>query len=155
MAEKFLRDFFTPEQRDAILAAVRHAESFTSAEIRVRLDKRAGDDPREMARKTFDAMGMRKTELRNGVLFYLAAEDCRFVLPGDDGIHHKVPTNRSGKPAAATLGNGWYAGASAISTIGRRSSSSTATWERRASPVAEPASSRPGRSPACPPSAAA
>lgn len=93
MTERHLRDFFTREQQDAILAAVRHAESRTSGEIRVRLEKRAGDDVRGAARKAFDALGMRRTHLRNGVLFYLAAEDRKFVILGDDGIYHKVPTD--------------------------------------------------------------
>lgn len=91
--EKHLRDFFTHEQHDAILAAVRHAETRTSGEIRVRLDRRAGDDVRAAARKAFDALGMRQTHLRNGVLFYLAVEDRKFVVLADDGIYHKVPAD--------------------------------------------------------------
>jgi len=93
MEEKHLRDFFTHDQQDAILTAVRHAETRTSGEIRVRLDKRAGDDVKGAARKAFDALDMRKTHLRNGVLFYLAVEDRKFVVIGDDGIYHKVPSN--------------------------------------------------------------
>jgi uncharacterized membrane protein len=93
MEERQLRDFFTPEQHGAILAAVRHAENLTSGEFRVRLERRAGDDPRGAARKAFDALGMSKTKLRNGVLFYLAVEDHKFVILGDDGIYHKAPPN--------------------------------------------------------------
>jgi uncharacterized membrane protein len=36
---------------------------------------------------------MQKTELRNGVLFYLAVEDRKFAILGDAGINAKVPEN--------------------------------------------------------------
>lgn len=91
MKQKHLRDFFTHEEHDAILEAIRLAELRTSGEIRVRLDVRAGDDVKAAARRVFDQLGMRKTALRNGVLFYLAVEDRKFVILGDDGIYHKVP----------------------------------------------------------------
>lgn len=93
MEQKNLQDFFTHEQQDAILAAIQAAEVRTSGEIRVRLDTRAGDDPKAAARRIFDVLGMRKTTLRNGVLFYLSVEDRKFVILGDDGIYHKVPPN--------------------------------------------------------------
>lgn len=91
METRHLRDFFTHDQQDAILQAIRHAEGRTSGEIRVRLDVRAGDDVKAAARKVFDALGMRRTSHRNGVLFYLAVEDRKFLILGDDGIYHKVP----------------------------------------------------------------
>jgi uncharacterized membrane protein len=34
---------------------------------------------------------MRKTSLRNGVLFFLGVNQRRFVVLGDDGINQKVP----------------------------------------------------------------
>nr|MCU0409475.1 TPM domain-containing protein [Bacteroidales bacterium] len=36
-------------------------------------------------------LGMDKTELRNGVLFYLAVHDRKFAILGDAGINAKVP----------------------------------------------------------------
>jgi uncharacterized membrane protein len=93
MATKQLRDFFSREENDAILAAIRDAEMHTSGEIRVRLDARAGDDVKASARKVFDTLGMRQTALRNGVLFYLSVEDRKFLILADDGIYHKVPLN--------------------------------------------------------------
>jgi len=36
---------------------------------------------------------MQKTELRNGVLFYLAVADRKFAILGDAGINQKVPAN--------------------------------------------------------------
>jgi uncharacterized membrane protein len=34
---------------------------------------------------------MHKTELRNGVLFYLAVDDRKFAILGDAGINQEVP----------------------------------------------------------------
>ncbi len=86
-----LRSFFTKEDEKLILSAVREAESHTSGEIRVRVEKKAGKDPMRTARNAFESLGMRETELHNGVLFVLALEDRTFVILGDDGIHKKVP----------------------------------------------------------------
>jgi uncharacterized membrane protein len=91
MSSKQVADFFTHEQQDAILGAIRKAELRTSAEVRVRLDSHSGDDVKVSARRVFDALGMSKTALRNGVLFYITLEDRKFLILGDDGIYHKVP----------------------------------------------------------------
>lgn len=86
-----LRGFFTGEDERLILSAIKELESRTSGEIRVRLEKRAGKDPIKAARRAFETLGMRNTQLRNGVLFLLAVEDRKFVILGDDGINQKVP----------------------------------------------------------------
>jgi uncharacterized membrane protein len=39
----------------------------------------------------FKKLGMHKTELRNGVLFYLAINDHKFAILGDAGINQVVP----------------------------------------------------------------
>src|SRR5688500_8154914 len=46
----------------------------------------------ERAWEIFHKLGMDKTELRNGILFYLAIEEHRFAVIGDEGIHKKVGT---------------------------------------------------------------
>ena len=86
-----LEDFFTEQDTELILAAIQKAESRTSGEIRVRVEKKAGGDPMSTARKAFEALGMRETELHNGVLFLLAVQDKQFVILGDDGIDANVP----------------------------------------------------------------
>jgi len=85
------RGFFSQNDEQAILAAIRAAEQRTSGELRVRIEARAGGDPLAAARRAFEALGMRATALRNGVLFYLAIEDRAFAILGDDAIHAKVP----------------------------------------------------------------
>jgi hypothetical protein len=44
----------------------------------------------EVARQRFVRLGMAQTAARNGVLFYLATEDGRFAVFGDEGIHQRV-----------------------------------------------------------------
>lgn len=83
--------FFTAEDEQQILSAIREAESHTSGEIRVRVEKKAGKNPMALARKAFEALGMRDTELHNGVLFVIVPEDHIFVVFGDDGINDRVP----------------------------------------------------------------
>jgi uncharacterized membrane protein len=86
-----LKSFFSPADEKAILEAIDKAESRTSGEIMVRVERKAGKDPMAVARKAFDALGMRNTELHNGVLFLVAIADRRFAVLGDDGINEKVP----------------------------------------------------------------
>src|SRR5205085_10827087 len=42
--------------------------------------------------RTFERLGMTKTDLRNGVLLFIACEEQRFVILGDRGIDEKVPS---------------------------------------------------------------
>jgi uncharacterized membrane protein len=44
----------------------------------------------EVARDRFRRLGMAGTAAKNGVLFYLATEDGRFAVFGDEGIHQQV-----------------------------------------------------------------
>lgn len=85
-----LREFFSKDDEAMILDAIGKAESDTSGEIRVRIEKTAGDDPMGMVRKAFEELGMRKTKLHNGVLFVLAIEDRKFIILGDDAINERV-----------------------------------------------------------------
>ncbi|MFN5910842.1 MAG: TPM domain-containing protein, partial [Bacteroidota bacterium] len=48
-------------------------------------------DPVQRAIVVFQKLGMQKTEQRNGVLIYLATEDHKFAIIGDQGINEHVP----------------------------------------------------------------
>jgi len=74
-----------------IISEIRKAEALTSGEIKLRIEKKAGENPMKSARIAFSNLGMRKTKLRNGVLFFLAIEDRKFVILGDNGINKRVP----------------------------------------------------------------
>ena len=76
--------------------AVRRAEAATSAEIRVHLERRVhrwpGQRPNALlrARKVFAHLGLHLTAERHGVLIYLAVEDRKLAIVGDEGIHRHV-----------------------------------------------------------------
>jgi uncharacterized membrane protein len=83
--------FITREDLDKIREAVRGAELWTSGEIRVHLEKTCKSNVLDRASEVFAKLGMHKTVLRNGVLFYLAWEDRKFAILGDAGINAVVP----------------------------------------------------------------
>lgn len=79
--------FLSKEEQQQVTDAIRSAEKSTSGEIRVHLEAKCADDPLDRAAYLFDKLNMQKTELRNGVLFYLAYEDHKFAILGDAGIN--------------------------------------------------------------------
>ena len=85
------KDFFTQEEEQSIISAIKEAEKNTSGEIRVHLENHTQKDNLKRAVEIFEKIGMTKTELRNGVLFYLAVQDHKFSILGDKGINDKVP----------------------------------------------------------------
>lgn len=87
------KSFFTNEQKEAIINAIKSAEHDTSGEIRLHLVNSCGGDVLDCAATVFKKLNMHKTELRNGVLFYLAVKDKKFAVIGDIGINSVVPAN--------------------------------------------------------------
>ncbi len=84
--------FLSASEQEQILEAIRQAELATSGEIRVHIEgKSLEPDVIERAKEVFAELGMNRTELKNGVLFYLAYEDRKFAVIGDKGINERVP----------------------------------------------------------------
>jgi len=88
-----VQKYFSEENKLQIANAIRAAETNTSGEIRVHIEKHCSEDVLDRAAFWFEKLEMHKTELRNGVLFYLAIEDHRFAILGDAGINQKVPAD--------------------------------------------------------------
>lgn len=86
-----VQKYFTEENKLQIANAIRVAEMNTSGEVRVHIEKHCKEDVLDRAAYIFEKLEMHKTELRNGVLFYLAVEDHQFAILGDAGINQKVP----------------------------------------------------------------
>lgn len=84
------KNFFSAEQVKQIEFSIQSAERNTSGEIRVHIENRCKADAVERATRIFHKLGMHKTELRNGVMFYLAVRDKKFAVIGDEGIHKHV-----------------------------------------------------------------
>jgi len=84
-------DFFSKEEGDKIIEAIRRAELKTSGEIRVHLEVDSKKRTFENAVEVFNRLGMQQTKFRNGVLFFIVPERKEFCIYGDVGIHNKVP----------------------------------------------------------------
>ncbi len=82
------KEFFTAEQKEKIVAAIRQAEQTTSGEIRVFVESRNYlVSTLERAREVFFELKMQETEHRNAVLLYLATEHRELALFADEGIY--------------------------------------------------------------------
>lgn len=87
------KNFFNQDQKLAITQAITQSELQTSGEIRLHIDSDCKVNVLDSAALIFRKLKMHKTELRNGVLFYLAVTDKKFAILGDKGINEKVPEN--------------------------------------------------------------
>lgn len=83
--------FLTADQQATVEDAVRLAEKRTSGEIRIHIDGECEGNPMKRAEEIFEKLGMHKTELRNGILIYLACNTKVFAIIGDKGINDLVP----------------------------------------------------------------
>ena len=84
------REFLSKLEHDRIIAAIREAESKTSGEIRVFIQRgKLNSDPLIAAQKKFYQLGMNKTGERNAVLIFVAPRVHKFAVVGDHAIHEK------------------------------------------------------------------
>ena len=88
-----VQNFFSDAEKKQIVEAIKQAELNTSGEIRLHVEGACKADVLDRAAYIFGKLEMHKTELRNGVLFYLAVTDKKFAILGDAGINGKVPEN--------------------------------------------------------------
>jgi len=86
-----VQKFFTKEEKEDIVLAIKSAELDTSGEIRVHVEEKHKGDVKNQAAHLFKKLDMHKTEQRNGVLFYLAVKNRKFAILGDVGINKVVP----------------------------------------------------------------
>lgn len=84
-------NFFTSEQKQKIVSAIKSAELNTSGEIRVHIENRCKNEVLDRAATVFASLKMHKTKFRNGVLFYLSIKDHKFAILGDGGVNALVP----------------------------------------------------------------
>lgn len=85
--------FFSPEEEQRIIEAIRAAEGQTSGEVRVHVDRNPERPALEEAARVFRRLGMHRTEARNGVLILIAPQRREFAIIGDEGIHALVGDN--------------------------------------------------------------
>jgi uncharacterized membrane protein len=87
----FIKDFFSLSDQQEIREAITLAEHEASGEIRVHLENYCKAQVLDRAAYVFKQLHMERTELRNGVLIYLAIKDRKFAIIGDSGINAVVP----------------------------------------------------------------
>src|SRR5436305_2708189 len=84
------REFLSKLEHDQIVASIREAESKTSGEIRVVIQRgKLKTDPLLAAQKKFHRLDMHKTRERNAVLIFVAPRVHQFAVVGDQAIHEK------------------------------------------------------------------
>ena len=81
---------FSSQEEKKIIDCIQEAESKTSGELKVRVDKWCKTDPVYKAQNVFHQLKMDETRERNGVLIYLALKEHRYAIIGDVGIDEKV-----------------------------------------------------------------
>jgi uncharacterized membrane protein len=88
-----VEEFLTEAEEQRIVEAIRDAEMATSGEIRVHIERTSPIDSLARAKEVFYFLKMENTKDKNGVLFYVAVDDKKFAIIGDEGINKVVPKN--------------------------------------------------------------
>ena len=84
------KEFLSKLEHDRIVQAIRDAESKTSGQIRVYIQRGKLDvDPLIRAQKRFHKLGMHKAPERNAILIFVAPRAHKFAVIGDKAIHEK------------------------------------------------------------------
>jgi uncharacterized membrane protein len=84
------REFLSKLEHDRIVRAIREAESKTSGEIRVYVQRgKLNADPLIVAQKQFQKLQMDRTQERNAVLIFIAPRVHKFAVVGDKAVHEK------------------------------------------------------------------
>ena len=78
------------EEDRRIVEAIKQAELNTSGEIKVHIENHCRGDVEERSLVVFNRLKLNETQLRNGMLIYLAIKDHKFAILGDEGINNLV-----------------------------------------------------------------
>lgn len=84
------KNFFTQQEQELVVDAIKKAELNTSGEIRVHIENYCFGNSLQKAEKVFAKLGMQATKDRNGILIYIAAVSRKIAIVGDTGIHQKL-----------------------------------------------------------------
>jgi uncharacterized membrane protein len=85
------KDFFSSEEKNKIVSAIREAEQQTSGEVRVYVESHCRFvEALDRAAEVFTLLKMGETSGHNAVLIYLAVRDRQLAIFGDRAIHEKV-----------------------------------------------------------------
>jgi uncharacterized membrane protein len=97
--------FFSEQEKEVIVSAIKQAERQTSGEVRVFVESHCRFvDPLDRAAEIFATLKMSQTAQRNACLVYVAMKDRQLAVFGDEGIHQKVGTSFWTAEVAKMLG---------------------------------------------------
>jgi uncharacterized membrane protein len=82
-----IEDHISQEQEIRVVEAIHTAESRTSGEIKVHLERFCKGDPLDRAKSLFLQLGLHQTERRNGVIIYVALDAHKAAIWGDEGLY--------------------------------------------------------------------
>ncbi len=83
------KDFLSRLDHKAISDAIAAAETTTSGEIRIFIQRGEIGEPLMTAEKKFQELGMHKTAARNAILIFVAPRAQKFAVVGDEAVHQK------------------------------------------------------------------
>lgn len=84
-------DFFSPQEKEQIVAAIKTAERKTSGEIRVYVENKCPYvDALDRTKEIFTKHNMQQTLQHNAVLVYVALVHRQLAIFGDEGIYQKT-----------------------------------------------------------------
>jgi uncharacterized membrane protein len=84
------KEFLSKLEHDRVVQAIREAESKTSGEIRVYIQRgKLNADPLIAAQQKFHRLRIHRARERNAVLIFIAPRAHKFAVIGDKGIHEK------------------------------------------------------------------
>jgi len=84
-------DFFSPQDKEQIVDAIKKAEHKTSGEIRVYIESDCNHtNAIDRAIEIFEDLEIYNTKQRNGVLVYVAIKARKLAIYGDQGIYESV-----------------------------------------------------------------
>ena len=84
------KNFFSKQEQEQVVSAIKNAELNTSGEIRVHIESACKGDVLDRAVEIFYQLEMNKTELDNGVLIFLSLNDKKMAIIGGKGIDEVV-----------------------------------------------------------------
>ncbi len=83
--------FFSNQETQKIIQAIKSAETLTSGEIKVHIQKKLKHDtPLQEAKQVFYKLGMQNTKDQNAVLLLVSTEDHRLAVYADQGIYKRL-----------------------------------------------------------------
>jgi uncharacterized membrane protein len=98
------KPFFTEEENKKIIHSIKEAEMQTSGEVRIFVESHCKYvDALDRAKEIFGNLQMEKTDLRNGVLFYIAVKDRQLAIFADKGIHEATGGDKYWKDAVKDI----------------------------------------------------